>query len=110
MILLSPRMTRLAVLTLALILLTSLPTFRADRNPGSAFTPRVACAGGSPDETLKPSDNPPPSTQRCASITRHGTTVADARTIGKQQPYTRLTALQRWQFFTSVFRTLASRF
>lgn len=109
--LLLPRVLRLAVLTLALLTLISLPTLRSDRNTGSALTPTIAWAGGSPDETLKPPDSPPPSTPpKSASITGFGTASTDAATIGTHRAYTRLTALQRWQIFVSVFRTFATRF
>ena len=106
--LLLPRGSRVAVLALAVLTLISLPTLRAHRNPGNALTPSIAWAGGSPDETLKPPDGPPPS--RSASITRLGATATDARTLGTQRAVTRLTALQRWHIFVSVFRTFATRF
>lgn len=111
MSLLLPRVLRLAVLTLALLTLISLPTLRAQRNPGSALTPSIAWAGGSPDETLKPPDQPPPSTPlKASSVTRLGTSSTDAVRVGVDRRYTRLTALQRWQIFVSVFRTFATRF
>jgi hypothetical protein len=105
-----PRSSRVAVLALVLFSLISLPTLRIDRIPGNALTPSIAWAGGSPDETLKPSDGPPPTTPpKSASITRLGYAGVDA-TAATHRPFTRLTALQRWQLFVSVFRTFATRF
>lgn len=106
-----PRLLRNAVLASALFTLISLPTLRSHRVPGSALTPTIAWAGGSPDETLKPPDSPPPSTTppKSASSFRHGTTI-DGATAYAHQPYTRLTALQRWHIFVSVFRIFATRF
>lgn len=109
--LLLPRSTRVAVLTVALLTLISLPALRIDRNMGSALTPSIAWAGGSPDETLKPPDAPPTTTPpKSAAVTRLGYTGMDATTIGTKQSITRLTALQRWHIFVSVFRTFATRF
>lgn len=105
-----PRSSRIAILALALLSLISLPTLRIDRNPGSALTPSIAWAGGSPDETLKPPDSPPTTTPpKSASITRSGSTSVDPAMV-THRSYTRLTALQRWQIFVSVFRTFATRF
>jgi hypothetical protein len=111
MSLLLPRSSRVAVLTLALLTVISLPTLRIDRTPGSALTPSIAWAGGSPDETLKPPDSPPTTTPpKSAAITRIGYTGMNATTIGTNRSTMRLTALQRWQLFVSVFRTFATRF
>jgi hypothetical protein len=107
--LLLPRGSKLAVLTLAFLTLISLPTLRAHRNPGNALTPSIAWAGGSPDETLKPPDTPPPPS-KSPSISHLGTTGTEARTLGTQRVATRLTALQRWHIFVSVFWTFATRF
>lgn len=111
MSLLLPRRSRVAVLTLALLTLISLPTLRIERIPGNALTPSIAWAGGSPDETLKPPDAPPTTTPpKSAAITRLGYSGTDATTLGTKRSTTRLTALQRWQLFVSVFRTFATRF
>lgn len=109
--LLLPRLSKTAVCSLVLFAVISLPTFRPFRTTGSALAPSIAWAGGSPDETLKPPDSPPPPSTptKSASITRVGTD-AYGPTLAPQRPYTRLTALQRWQIFFSVFRTFAARF
>jgi len=106
-----PRLLRTAVLTLALFTLVSLPTLRSHRIPGSALTPSLAWAGGSPDETLKPPDSPPPGSTppKSSSTIRTGTTV-DGTAAYAMPAHTRLTALQRWQLFASVFRIFATRF
>lgn len=111
MALLLPRLLRTAVYSLVLLALISLPMSRSSRNPGSALAPSIAWAGGSPDETLKPPDSPPPdsSTKKSAAITRTGTTTFQDGLV-THRPFTRLTALQRWQLFFSVFRTYATRF
>lgn len=103
--LLLPRLSKIAVSTLVLLALISLPTLRAVRVPGSALTPSVAWAGGSPDETLKPPDTPPPPPPptKAAAITVVG---ADG---GMLRSFRGLTLLQRWAIFTSVFRTYAAR-
>lgn len=103
-----PRVSKLAIGTAVVLALFSLPTLRTARNLGSALAPSIAWAGGSPDETLKPSDNPPPSQTRAAAITVD-TRAMDAGAISSQRAGTRLTALQRWQIFYSVFRTFATR-
>jgi len=107
MSLLLPRLSKIAVSTLVLLALISLPTLRAVRVQGSALTPSVAWAGGSPDETLKPPDTPPPppppSATKAAAITAVG---ADG---GMLRSFRGLTLLQRWAIFTSVFRTYAAR-
>ncbi|MGE5175858.1 MAG: hypothetical protein ACM3JJ_05720 [Hyphomicrobiales bacterium] len=86
-----------AALALAL---TSLPTLRNARVTGSAFTPAVAWAGGSPDETLKPPTPPPPQ--------------ASAKAIGyheqlRYEPTGTAETLSRSEWWRLVWRvTLAS--
>lgn len=87
----SPRRIRAFILASALLLLTSLPSFRVDQG-GGAFAPGIAQAGGSPDETLKLHDS---SLLRSPSISR-----TDLR----------LTGFQRWRIFVSLFRGFATRF
>lgn len=87
-------MIRTAVLALALITLTSFPSppsSHVGRHVGSIMTPTVACAAGSPDETLTPHASPAP---RIEAMNR-----SDLR----------LTAIQRWRIWLGVFRTFAIR-
>jgi hypothetical protein len=100
-----PRVLRLAVGVFILLALISLPTSRVDRNPGSALTPSIVWAGGSPDETLKPPAEPPPP-KKAASFRVEP--IADAQRTHRTT--TRFTALKRWEIFFSVFRMFATRF
>jgi len=105
-----PRVSRLAVGILVLLTLISLPTLRSKRNPGSALTPSIAWAGGSPDETLKPPADPPPKAKTVPVI---GTNTADRMGMGLSNTHrslTQLTAHQRWEIYYNVFRLLAYRF
>ena len=105
-----PRVSKLAIGTAVALALLSLPTLRTTRNLGSAFAPSVAWAGGSPDETLKPNDTPTSTTTpKAAAFSRLDTRTGRA-VIGTERAGTRLTALQRWEIFFSVFRTFAIRF
>jgi hypothetical protein len=107
-----PRVSKLAIGTAVALALLSLPTLRTTRNLGSALAPSIAWAGGSPDETLKPNDTPTTTTTpKVAGFRRLDTrTSVDIGTIGTERAGTRLTALQRWEIFFSVFRTFAIRF
>lgn len=108
-----PRVSKLAIGTAVVLALLSLPTLRTTRNLGSALAPSIAWAGGSPDETLKPADSPTSTTTpiKVAGIRRlDSRTSVDVATIGTARAGSRLTALQRWEIFFSVFRTFAIRF
>lgn len=109
-----PRVSKVAVLVITLFALISLPSIRADVDrswiPGSAFTPTIAWAGGSPDETLKPPDSPPPPTSTPRTTAAHITSLTTESASSTRTSLTKLTALQRWHIFVSVFRTLALRF
>ena len=106
-----PRVSKLAIGIAVALALLSLPTLRTTRNLGSALAPSVAWAGGSPDETLKPNDTPTSTTTtpKAAAFSRLDTR-ASGPVIGTERAGTRLTALQRWEIFFSVFRTFATRF
>ena len=108
-----PRVTKVAVLVISLVALISLPSVRVDIDrawiSGSVFTPSIAWAGGSPDETLKPSDTPTPPTPTPKTTAARITLDADVNGT-RTMTYAKLTTLQRWHIFVSVFRTFALRF
>ncbi|MGE5178457.1 MAG: hypothetical protein ACM3PF_05100 [Bacteroidota bacterium] len=105
-----PRVSKLAIGTAVALALLSLPTLRTTRNLGSALAPSIAWAGGSPDETLKPNDTPTTTTTPKAAVFSRLDTRTSGPVIGTERAGTRLTALQRWEIFFSVFRTFAIRF
>ena len=102
-----PRVFKLAVGALVLLALISLPTSRVDRNLGSALTPSIAWAGGSPDETLKPPVEPPPpaTPPRVATFRYGGTSYSTV-----ERSKTRLDTIGRWEIFYRVFRMFATRY
>ena len=97
------RLCRPALGVLVLLALTSLPTFRQDRMPGSALTPRIAQAGGSPDETLNPKKPPEPASGIITESTGTSTVrVSSAPSTGRK-------VLRQWEIYYRVFRLFAQR-
>jgi hypothetical protein len=82
---LQPRVSRLAVGILVLL------------------TPLIAWAAGSPDETLKPPQEPPSRASTIAWTDQTGTSLSNTR------PLSRLTTLQRLEIYYNVLRLLAYR-
>lgn len=99
-----PRVSRHAVGILALLTLISLPTLRSNPTPGSAFTPSIARAAGSPDETLKPPSEPPARVSTIAWTNQTETSLSST-----QRSLARLTTLQRLEIYYNVLRLFASR-
>lgn len=99
-----PRLIRIAVGSLVLLALISLPMLGASRIQENALTPTIAWAGGSPDETLKPPDTPPPPPSSGA-----GTITAVSSDSETLRTSTRLTLEQRWMIFFNVLRTYVAR-
>ena len=101
------RRFRFVIGVLALLALISLPTIRNDRNPGSAFTPSIALAGGSPDETLNPkkSDASQPGSIGFEGASRF--TTRDAR--GSSFRGSDHKVLRQWEIYYRVFRIFAQR-
>ena len=83
---LQPRVSRLAVGILVLL------------------TPLIAWAAGSPDETLKPPQEPP---SRASTIA--WTDQTEAGPSNTQRSISRLTTLQRLEIYFNVLRLLAYR-
>ena len=107
-----PRLAKYSFVVAALVALTSLPVPPADRNPGSALTPRLAWAGGSPDETLKPPATPPDPAKKVASIrTIEGYTGGEARLeTSRMEALRRLTLRQRFELAYRILRIYAIRY
>jgi hypothetical protein len=97
-----PRAVRPALGVVVVLTLISLPTLRTQRIPGSALSPTVAWAGGSPDETLNPPAVPP----KKSSAMRLGTTQVGAPV---QSSMRKFTALERWEIYYRVFRIFVHR-
>lgn len=98
-----PRVLKIAFGALVLLALISLPSLRSHRSLGSALTPSVAWAGGSPDETLNPPPTPPP--PKKAMRIGLGTVQVGVT----HRPVTKFTALERWEIYYRVFRIFAHR-
>ena len=95
------RLCRPALGVLVLLVLTSLPMLRSERIPGSALTPRIAVAGGSPDETLDPKKH----SARLIPIDQTETNaVRVSGTPGRDHK-----VLRQWAIYYSVFRIFAQR-
>jgi hypothetical protein len=95
-----PRLCRPALGVLVLLVLTSLPTLRSERIPGSVLTPRIAVAGGSPDETLDPKKN--------AGLISIDPTETNAVRVSSTPGQDRK-VLRQWEIYYSVFRIFAQR-
>ena len=95
------RLCRPALGVLVLFALTSLPTLRSERIPGSALTPRIAYAGGSPDETLDPK-------KHASGQIQIDPTEADA-VRASSTPSVDQKVLRQWEIYYSVFRIFAQR-
>jgi hypothetical protein len=95
------RLCRPALGVLVLLVLTSLPTLRSERIPGSALTPRIAVAGGSPDETLDPRKHD-------AGRIQIDPTETDVARVSST-PVRDLKVLRQWEIYYSVFRIFAQR-
>jgi hypothetical protein len=83
-----------------LLVLISLPVLRTERTPGSVLTPRIAWAGGSPDETLNPKH----------SSTLIVTDPEETRAIrASNTPVSDRKVLRQWEIYYRVFRIFAQR-
>jgi hypothetical protein len=95
-----PRLSRLLVGVVVLLVLISLPAFRTTRTPGSVLTPRIAWAGGSPDETLNPKHSEKLTlvdVEESRAIRASNTPVSDRKLI------------RQWEIYYRVFRIFAQR-
>jgi hypothetical protein len=97
---LSRSLVRLLLGVVVLLVLISLPVLRTERTPGSVLTPRIAWAGGSPDETLNPKH----------SSTLIVTDPEETRAIrASNTPVSDRKALRQWEIYYRVFRIFAQR-
>jgi hypothetical protein len=106
-----PRLAKGSFAVVVLVSLTSLPVGPASRTPGSALAPRLAWAGGSPDETLKPPTTPPDPTKKAASIRTTTGTGGSARLETSQATaLRRLTLRERFELAYRILRIYALRY
>ena len=98
---------RFVIGVLVLLALISLPTIRNDRNPGSALTPSIALAGGSPDETLNPKKTPASQPGSIEFEPASRFTPSDARVSSFRGSDHKI--LRQWEIYYRVFRIFAQR-
>lgn len=99
----------------AVTLLLALPVSWSARAPGSAIAPTLACAGGSPDETLAPhkTANAVTLTKTAVSVPSRSTniTISPITTQSRQFVYQNaVSARYLWTVLWRVSVTLAVKF
>jgi hypothetical protein len=104
-----PRISKIALAVTLLLALTSLPALRTNRILGSALTPVLAWAGGSPDETLAPEPAPPPP-KKASSIEPTIAADSNSGTQNLGAAFGRLKGADRWELLVRIYFMTVLRF